>query len=130
MEQNMRKLCKEDAAEADALLKNLNGQWRLIFTTGTKETQKKWGRKVSYFPLKATQSFDTTTMEITNGIFVGDLAVMKFFGEFEFNLKSRKVEFDFDAIALFGFKINLPKGKAAELGYATGLGSSNNVDMV
>lgn len=130
MEQNMRKLCKEDAAAADELIKNLNGSWRLIFTTGTKETQKKWGRKVSYFPLKATQSFDTSTMEITNGIFVGDLAVMKFFGEFEFNLKSRKLEFDFDAIALLGFKINLPKGKAAELGSATGLGSSNNVDMV
>jgi hypothetical protein len=64
----MRKLCKEDAAEAEALLKNLNGSWRLIFTTGTKETQKKWGRKVSYFPLKATQSFNTATMEITNGV--------------------------------------------------------------
>ena len=42
----MRKLCKEDPAEAEALYKNLNGSWRLIFTTGTKETQKKWGRKV------------------------------------------------------------------------------------
>ena len=63
----MRKLCKEDTAEAEALLKNLDGSWRLIFTTGTKETQKKWGRKVSYFPLKATQSFNTATMEITNG---------------------------------------------------------------
>jgi len=130
LEQNMRKLCKEDTAEAEALLKNLDGSWRLIFTTGTKETQKKWGRKVSYFPLKATQSFNTATMEITNGIYIGEVAAMKFFGQFEFNLRSRKLEFDFDAIALFGFKINLPKGKAAELGSATGLGSSNNVDMV
>jgi len=32
-------------------------------------------------------------------------------------------EFDFDAIAVLGLKINLPKGKAAELGSATGLGS-------
>ena len=130
MEQNMRKLCKEDPSEAAKVRENLNGSWRLIFTTGTKETQKKWGRKVSYFPLKATQTFDTTTMAITNGIYVGDVAVMKFFGDFEFDLDRRKLEFDFDAIALFGFKINLPKGKAAELGSATGLGSSNNVDMV
>ena len=54
MEQNMRKLCKEDPSEAAKVRENLNGSWRLIFTTGTKETQKKWGRKVSYFPLKAT----------------------------------------------------------------------------
>ena len=130
MHQNMRKLCKEDEAEAEALLKNLNGDWRLIFTTGTKETQKRWGRKVSYFPIKAMQSFDTSSMAITNGIYLGDVAVMKFFGDFDFNVKSRKLEFDFDAISLLGFKINLPKGKAAELGSATGLGSSNNVDMV
>ena len=32
-------------------------------------------------------------------------------------------EFDFDAISVLGLKINLPKGKAAELGSATGLGS-------
>ena len=44
--------------------------------------------------------------------------------------RTRKLEFDFDAIALAGFKFDLPKGKAAELGQATGLGSDNNVKLV
>ena len=39
----------------------------------------------------------------------------------------RRLEFDFDAIAVFGFKFDLPKGGAEELGAATGLGAKNNV---
>ena len=34
--------------------------------------------------------------------------------------KARKVEFDFDAIRVLGFKFNLKKGKAAELGAKIG----------
>jgi len=30
-------------------------------------------------------------MGIQNGIFIGDLALIKFFGDFEFDLKKRKV---------------------------------------
>ena len=41
------------------------------FTTGTVETQSKLGRKINYFPLRATQTFDTRTMAITNGIYLG-----------------------------------------------------------
>lgn len=53
---------------------------------------------------------------------------MQFYGDFEFNLKSRKLEFVFDAIALFGFKINLRRGVDAQLGAASGLGSKTNVE--
>jgi len=133
LEQNMRKKCKEDSEgyeTARQVLNNLDGQWRLIFTTGTKETQKRFGRKVNYFPLKAMQTFDVQNGLITNGIYFGDTAVLKFFGEFEFNLKSRKLEFDFDKIAVLGLEVNLPKGKAAEIGSASGLGSSNNMDLI
>jgi hypothetical protein len=116
---------------AEKILRNLNGECRLIFTTGTKETQNKIG-KINYFPIKAVQSFDSsvTPMKITNGIFVGDYAVLQFYGEFEFDLKKCKVEFDFDQIALFGFMINLGKGKAAEIGAASGLGSTGNTKLI
>ena len=57
----------------------LDGSWRLIFTTGTIDTQKKIG-KINYFPIKAVQSFDTAQMKISNGIFLGDFALLKFFG--------------------------------------------------
>lgn len=32
-----------------------NGNWRLVFTTGDKKTQKKIGGKISYVPIKAVQ---------------------------------------------------------------------------
>ena len=64
-------------------LENLDGSWRLIFTTGTIDTQKKIGRKINYFPIKAAQSFFTDTMTLSNGIYLGDFEILKFFGEFE-----------------------------------------------
>lgn len=63
------------------------------------------------------------------GIFFGDSAVIKFFGKFEWLEAQRRLEFDFDAIALFGFKFDLPKGGAAKIGSSTGLGSENNVKL-
>mmetsp|Transcript_65848 Transcript_65848/g.157090 ORF Transcript_65848/g.157090 Transcript_65848/m.157090 type:complete len:264 (+) Transcript_65848:51-842(+) len=132
LEKTMRQRCRdsEDGAAVQQIFDALNGEWRLVFTTGTADTQKKFGKKVNYFPIKACQSFDTTTMQITNGIYLFDFEALKFFGDFEFNMKSRKVEFDFDAIAVAGLKFNLPKGKAAELGQATGLGSGNNKQLI
>ena len=70
-------------ATSTETLANLNGAWRLIFTTGTIDTQKKLGRKINYFPLKAAQCFYTDSMTLTNGIFLGDFELIKFFGEFE-----------------------------------------------
>ena len=39
----------------EALSGNGGGSWRLIFTTGTINTQERTGR-INYFPIKATQS--------------------------------------------------------------------------
>ena len=129
LEKQMREASKDDGGELSrATLAALDGAWRLVFTTGTIDMQNKIG-KVNYFPLRATQSFDTSTspMAITNGIFLGDFAVLKFFGTFDWLEDRRRLEFDFDAIALLGFKFDLPKGGAEELGAATGLGSKSNV---
>jgi len=47
---------KKAKAEPDTapqeVLSNLNGEWRLVFTTGTKESQEKFGAKINYFPIK------------------------------------------------------------------------------
>lgn len=133
LEKFMRKKAKaEPKTAAKEILNNLDGEWRLVFTTGTKDTQKKIGAKINYFPIKAMQSFQTNEepMKIQNGIFLGDFAVIKFFGEFEFDLEKRKLEFDFDEITVLGFTIDLGKGKAAKIGAASGLGSNNNVELV
>jgi len=120
----------DENATSRETLKNLKGAWRLIFTTGTADTQKKVGR-VNYFPLKAIQAFqtDSVPMRITNGIYVGDFAVLRFFGEFNWIVKARRLEFDFDAIAVFGLRFNLPSGGAAKIGQSTGLGSESNVEL-
>jgi hypothetical protein len=92
LEKLMRKQNKLDGGlTAENTLKNLNGAWRLIFTTGTVDTQKKIGGRINYFPLKAVQSFDTEQMKISNGIFINDFTLVKFYGPFEFNMKARKV---------------------------------------
>ena len=125
----MRAAAADDGgAISRATLANLDGAWRLVFTTGTLDTQKKIG-KINYFPLRATQTFDTSTMRITNGIFAGDFALLKFFGSFDWLEKQRRLEFDFDRIAVLGLGFDLPKGGAEELGAATGLGSKNNVEL-
>lgn len=111
-------------------LKNLNGSWRLIFTTGTVDSQKKFEGRINYFPINAVQSFDTSSMTLTNGIYVGNFALLKFFGPFQWIEKARKLEFDFDDIAVLGVKFSLPKGGAAKIGQSTGLGSENNVELV
>ncbi|GAX27211.1 hypothetical protein FisN_13Lh233 [Fistulifera solaris] len=128
LEKQMRQVAREDPKIAESVLENLNGDWRLIFTTGTKDTQKRTGGRINYFPLKAVQSFRTDGMKIENGIYFGDFPALKFGGEFEFSLKSRKLEFDFNRVTLFGlFDIKLGQKDAAELGAKSGLGSKNNV---
>ena len=127
LEKLSRQAAKLDESYAKEMLKNLNGSWRLIFTTGTVNTQKKMG-KINYFPLKAVQSFDSTDMKIENGIYVGDFCALKFSGDFAFDLKKRKLEFDFDNICLLQtFDVKLKKGEAANLGAKSGLGSESNV---
>jgi len=131
LEKLMREKRKaEPETAAQEVLDNLTGDWRLIFTTGTKDTQDRWKAKINYFPLKAIQSFDTAPdpFVIENGIYAGDLAVLRFTGDFIFDLRKSKVEFDFDQIAIFGFKIGIKRGDAAKIGASTGLGSKNNVE--
>ena len=52
-------------------------------------------------------------------------------GPFEWLDKPRKLEFDFDSIQVLGLgPFSLPKGKAAEIGGASGLGSDNNKELI
>jgi len=76
------------------LLKKLTGDWRLIFTTGTKNTQDRFKTRINYFPLKAVQSFDATEIpfKIENGIYFGTVPFLKFFGEFDFDVRKSKVK--------------------------------------
>jgi len=130
LEKQMRAVAKDDPTVAENMLKSLNGDWRLVFTTGTKNTQEKYG-KINYFPIKAVQSFrtvDADPMLIENGIYVGDFPVVKFSGTMEFDLKKRRLEFDFDKVNVLNFvDVSLGKDGAAKLGSKTGLGSDSNV---
>mmetsp|Transcript_15304 Transcript_15304/g.30690 ORF Transcript_15304/g.30690 Transcript_15304/m.30690 type:complete len:280 (-) Transcript_15304:234-1073(-) len=131
LEKLQRSKAKVDDSVAADILDGLEGAWRLVFTTGTIDMQKKIKGQINYFPIKAVQCFDAKEMKITNSIYLfGDTPVIKFFGPWSFNPKSRKVEFDFTAIAVLGLKFDLPKGGAADIGAATGLGSDNNKELV
>jgi hypothetical protein len=130
LEKQMRQKAKEDPEVANDMKRNLDGDWRLIFTTGTGETQKKYG-KINYFPLKAVQSFrtiDCDPMTIENGIYIGDFPLVRFSGTMEFDLRKRRLEFDFDRVLVLSvFDVKLGKGEAAQLGSTSGLGSDGNV---
>jgi hypothetical protein len=113
---------------SNTLVSQLNGSWRLVFTTGTAQTQKKLSGRINYFPLKAIQSFDTDSKAIANGIYLGNFCALKFSGSFDFDTTKRRLEFDFDAVRLLdAFTIDLAGGQAARLGAASGLGSESNV---
>lgn len=135
LEKQQRALAKGDASVAAQLQQDLDGDWQLVFTTGTVEAQETFKGQINYFPIKAVQSFRTKNqdaaapMGIQNGIYVGDWAVLNFSGPMEFDLKKRQVRFDFNEIALFNGMFNIPlgKGEAAQLGASSGLGSKSNV---
>lgn len=136
LEKQMRQQAKDQKSAqniAEQMLANLAGDWQLVFTTGTVETQKRTGGRINYFPLKAVQSFRTEpkdAMPIENGIYFGDFPAIKFAGTFEFDTVKRKVEFDFDQVTVLNFlQFQLGKGKAAELGAKSGLGSTNNTQL-
>ncbi len=130
LEKNCKFKFKQDpSAFSQDIMDNITGEWRLIFTTGTRERQKKSGGRVNYFPLKAIQKFDATVEPkiIENGIYVGDFPLIRFSGDFDFDERRRKLEFDFDMIEILGLiKINLSRKDVAKIGATTGLGSANN----
>jgi len=118
LEKLMRTKRKAEPKTAAAkVLENMDGTWRLLFTTGTKKTQEKYNTRINYFPIKAIQSFKVkeTPMQIENGIYIGDFSLIKFFGTFEFDLIKSKLEFDFDEIVVLGIKVPLKKGEAAKV---------------
>jgi hypothetical protein len=139
LEKLQRQANKASPEAADATLDALSGNgggasWRLVFTTGTIDTQKRTGR-VNYFPIKATQSFNKATDPwlIENGIYLGDFPILKFKGDFDWTLQPSgvaKLTFDFSAIKLFNaFEIKLKAGEAASFGAKTGLGSKSNEEL-
>ena len=76
LEKNCKLKFREDPkAFAEDIVDNISGDWRLIFTTGTKERQEKSGGRVNYFPLKAIQKFDATVEPkiIENAIYAWSL---------------------------------------------------------
>jgi hypothetical protein len=139
LEKEMREKNLGNAKTPCKTLRSLDGSWRLVFTTGTIDTQKKTGR-INYFPVKAIQRFDTSTTpySIENGIYLGNFSLLRFKGDFDWNVlggRVTKLTFDFNQINLLGgigggINIQLKKGQAAEFGSKTGLGSEGNVDMV
>jgi hypothetical protein len=128
LERNCKAKFKQDpAAFSQDILDNISGEWRLIFTTGTKERQKKSGGRVNYFPLKAIQKFDANTSPkiIENGIYAWGLPLVRFSGDWDFDSRKRKLEFDFDLIEIFGLiKIKLGRKDVAKIGAASGLVSA------
>lgn len=133
LEKKMRQKAKEEFPRvAEEMQNKLTGDWRLIFTTGTKKTQEKISARINYFPIKAVQSFRTneTPMLIENGIYLGEFWLIKFSGTMEFELRKRRLSFDFDKVNLFNGLLDIPlkQGQAAELGSKSGLGSESNVE--
>jgi hypothetical protein len=81
LEQSCKERSRAEGASAGAAIADkLTGAWRLVFTTGTVSRQKRTGARVNYFPVKAVQTFDLPASKITNGIFFGDWAAVRFFG--------------------------------------------------
>ncbi|KAL3801041.1 hypothetical protein HJC23_002334 [Cyclotella cryptica] len=130
LEKHCKAKFKQDPATfSKDILDNISGEWRLIFTTGTKERQKKAGGRVNYFPLKAIQKFDAMSQPkvIENGIYAWDWPLVRFSGDWDFDERRRKLEFDFDLIEVLGLiKIKLGRKDVAKIGATTGLGSANN----
>lgn len=80
----------------------LNGKWRLVYTSGTKKVAANLSRAGfggSYFPLPAVQSFDVGSGRIRNGIYLGPV---KFFfdGPFVWREKLNMLEFTFTRVSL------------------------------
>ncbi|GMI36732.1 hypothetical protein TrCOL_g6270 [Triparma columacea] len=118
----MRSINRSDTSSktaASKLQETLTGSWQLVYTTGTVDTQKVTSTKGSYFPIKAVQEFDCSTLEIKNGVYVGDFCALQFSGDFEIKDAGKgsscKVVFDFDSLRLFNaFSLGIGGGEKEE----------------
>ena len=140
LEKLMRQKNKQNPEEMESTLRALSGDgggsWRLIFTTGTINTQERSGR-INYFPIKATQSFqsgESTPWKIENGLYAGGFPLVKFKGAFTWMASPKsgvtKLEFDFTNLELLNFfDLKLKAGEAANLGAKSGLGSEANAEL-
>lgn len=105
----------DNGATTNAMRSQIDGAWRLIFTTGTAKLQKDVGR-IDYFPLKAVQTYNIERQSITNGIYVGNFPVLKFLGTLQWNMKLRKLEYIFYSVIVLGIKFRiLPEEGSREL---------------
>lgn len=58
---------------------------------------------------------------------MGEFPLLKFFGTFDWLEAQRRLEFEFDEIAVLGLRLRLPRGSAEQIGASTGLGSESNI---
>ena len=81
---------------------DLNGKWRLVYTSGTKNVKanlNKAGFGGSYFPVPAIQSFDVQNERIRNGIYLGPIEFF-FDGPFLWRENLGMLEFTFTKVSL------------------------------
>mmetsp|Transcript_16795 Transcript_16795/g.41237 ORF Transcript_16795/g.41237 Transcript_16795/m.41237 type:complete len:341 (+) Transcript_16795:576-1598(+) len=93
---------KVKKAERRVVGAELNGQWRLVYTSGTKKVAANLNRAGfggSYFPLPAVQSFDMENSRIRNGIYLGPIKFY-FDGPFVWREKLSMLEFTFTRVSL------------------------------
>jgi len=94
--------------------KQLTGSWRLVYTTGTKQTEGEVGR-INYVPIVAVQTFDMEKRFIRNGVYLGPLT-LEFEGKLTWIQDRLRLEFDFDELKLCGFSVPLPDALRSTLG--------------
>lgn len=96
----------KDAAGDSGFEGKLTGEWRLIYTTGTKKTEDEIGR-VNYVPIVAVQRFDMGERFIRNGVYFGPLS-LEFEGSLRWMDEQRRLEFDFEDLKVCGMSVPLP----------------------
>ncbi|CAK9032787.1 Uncharacterized protein SCF082_LOCUS20203, partial [Durusdinium trenchii] len=84
----------------------LTGDWRLIYTTGTKKTEDDIGR-INYVPITAVQRFDMEKKFIRNGVYLGPISI-EFEGSLRWLEDQRRLEFDFEELKVCGASLSLP----------------------
>lgn len=122
-----REVAPENVFEAIRVLENsrdalaklgfeaqLSGDWRLIYTTGTKKTEDEIGR-VNYVPITAIQRFDMERKFIRNGVYLGPLS-LEFEGTLRWIAERRRLEFDFEDLKVCGFSVPLSDGLRSAMG--------------
>mmetsp|Transcript_48543 Transcript_48543/g.140657 ORF Transcript_48543/g.140657 Transcript_48543/m.140657 type:complete len:293 (+) Transcript_48543:62-940(+) len=96
----------KDVAGDSGFASFLTGDWRLIYTTGTKKTEDEIGR-VNYVPITAVQRFNMQEKFIRNGVYLGPIS-LEFEGSLRWIEDRRRLEFDFEDLKICGVSLPLP----------------------